>query len=110
MMIADFSRAMENKDYVALSKCFAGNCRMFDYCPNVIGKESHYIHGNLAVEMFYHNRFVLGGFKVLDPQIMDERSVNFYGVYNGSIIHALATIEAYDPKTGLIREMIVRPA
>lgn len=110
MMIADFARAMESRDFVALSNCFATNCRMFDLCPSTVGRENGYIHGKHAIEMFYHNRFVLRGFHIIDPQIMDERSVNFYGVYGGSIIHALATIEAYDPKTGLIKEMIIRPA
>ena len=110
MMIASFSRAMESKDYVALSNCFSENCRLFDYCPSCIGQENFYIHGKKAIDMFYHNRFILRGYKVVDPLISDERTVNFYGFYDGRIIHALATIEAYDPKTGLIREMIIRPA
>ena len=40
MMIWDYINAMENKDYVALSKCFSENCRLFDYCPGNIGQEN----------------------------------------------------------------------
>ena len=109
MMIADFSRAMENKDHKALSDCFAEQCRLFDYCPAGVGKENFYIYGKRAVDMFYHNKFILRGLKIYDPVIVDERTVNFYCNYGG-IIHAVATIEAYDPKTGLIKELVIRPA
>lgn len=110
MMIADFSRAMEEKDYRALAGCFAEQCRLFDYCPAGVGKENFYIYGKKAVDMFYHNKFILGGLHVADPVIVDERTVNFYCNYGGIIIHAQATIEAYDAKTGLIKEMVIRPA
>ena len=110
MVIADFSKAMENKDYVALSKCFSEQCRLFDYCPAGVGKENFYIYGCKAVDMFYHNKFILGGLRVVDPVIVDERTVNFYCSYGGVIIHAVATIETYDPKNGLIKEMVIRPA
>lgn len=110
MMIADFSRAMENKDYKALSECFAEQCRLFDYCPAGTGEENFYIYGKRAVDMFYHNKFVLGGLSVKDPVIVDERTVNYYCIYGGVIIHAVATIESYDPKTGLIKELVIRPA
>ena len=110
MLIADFSKAMENKDYKALSRCFAERCRMYDYCPAGAGEENYYIYGNRAVDMFYHNKFVLGGLTVYDPVIVDERTVNFYCSYGGVIIHAVATIENYDPKSGLIKELVIRPA
>lgn len=110
MMIVDYSRAMVNKDYVALSDCFAEQCRLFDYCPAGVGKENFYIYGSKSVDMFYHNKFVLGGLTIVDPVIVDERTVNFYCNYGGIIIHAVASIEAYDPKSGLIREMVIRPA
>jgi hypothetical protein len=110
MIIADYAHAMENKDYVALSNCFADYCRLFDYCPGGMGRENFYIYGRKAVDMFYHNKFILGGLSVMDPVIVDERTVNFYVNYGGAIVHALASIEAYDPKSGLIKEMVIRPA
>ena len=110
MMIWDYINAMENKDYVALSKCFSENCRLFDYCPGNIGQENFFIYGQRAIDMFYHNKFVLGGLSIVDPFIVDERTVNFYVTYGGVILHAVATIESYDHKTGLIQEMVIRPA
>lgn len=110
MVIADYAKAMENKDYTALSECFADHCRLFDYCPAGIGQDNFYIYGKRAVDMFYHNQFILGGLSVADPVIVDERTVNLYINYGGIIHHAVASIEAYDPKSGLISEMVIRPA
>ncbi|MEF9972165.1 MAG: hypothetical protein RRY47_04380 [Oscillospiraceae bacterium] len=110
MIIADYVNAMLNKDYKALSECFSENCRLFDYCPPESIAENYYIYGKWAVDMFYHNKFVLGGLSVLDPRIMDERTVNLYINYGGSVNHAIANIESYDPQTGLIKEMVIRPA
>lgn len=110
MVIADYTNAMESKNYTALANCFAEQSRLFDYCPAGIGRENFYIYGRNAVDMFYHNQFVLGGLTVVDPVIVDERTVNFYCSYGGVILHAVAMIESYDPKTGLIKEMVIRPA
>ena len=43
--------------------------------------------------MYYHNAFVLGGFSIMDPRVVDDRTVNFYANYRGTVIHALAQIE-----------------
>ena len=110
MIIADFINAMQAKDYKGMSRCFSDGCRLFDYCPLRIKNENYYIYGRWAVEMFYHNKFVLGGLSVLDPRIVDERTVNYYASYGGPIVHVIATIESYDPKSGLIKEMVIRPA
>lgn len=110
MMIADYSRAMVNKDYAALSQCFSEQCRLFDYCPSGAGEENYFIYGKRAVDMFYHNKFVLGGLSIQDPLIVDERTLNFYCNYGGVVIHAVASIESYDPRSGLIKEMVIRPA
>ena len=40
MIIADYVNAMESKDYQALSRCFADNCRLVDYCPAVVGQDN----------------------------------------------------------------------
>ena len=110
MMIADFVNAMQAKDHRALAACFSESCRLFDYCPLRSQNENYYIYGKWAVDMFYHNKFVLGGLSILDPRIVDERTVNLYISDGGSVNHALATIESYDPKSGLIKEMVIRPA
>lgn len=110
MIIADFTKALVNKDYVSMSKCFSDVSRLFDYCLGGMGRENYFVCGDKAVEMFYHNKFILGGLSVQDPVITDERSANFYISYGGPIIHAQATIESYDPNTGLIAEMVIRPA
>ena len=110
MIIADFIKAMTNKDYRALSQCFSDNCRLFDYCPSSIGKDNSFIYGPRAVDMFYHNRFVLHSLTIHDPMIVDERTVNYYANYGGPLVHVVANIESYDPKTGLIKEMVIRPA
>lgn len=110
MIIADYRDALLNKDYKALSECFSSHCRLFDYCPHGAGQNNFYINGREAIDMFYHNKFILGGYSIVDPIIVDERTLNFYGYYGGVIIHAQASIESYDPESGLIKEMVVRPA
>ena len=42
--------------------------------------------------------------------ISDERNASFYATYGGYTLHVTATIESYDPNSGLIREMVIRPA
>lgn len=110
MMIKDFADAMVNKDYVALSECFCDQSRLMDYCPAGKGQSNFFVYGDKAINMFYHNRFVLGGYAVYDPEIVNERTVNFYATYGGIILHAVASIEEYDKKTGLIQELVIRPA
>ena len=110
MMIEAFVTATERKDYRALALCFADKCRLFDYCPATVGKDNSYLYGRRAVDMFYHNKFILGGHTIHDPVIVDERTVNFYTNYGGAIVHVLATVESYDPETNLISEMVIRPA
>ena len=110
MMIHDFVTALTSKDFVRLSKCFSEDCRLVDYGPACVGKENSFIYGQNAVNMFYHNKFVLGSHAVQSPLINSERSVNFYTDYgNNSIAHVVATIETYDASSGLIKEMVIRP-
>jgi hypothetical protein len=110
MLIHDFAKAMVAKDYVGVSKCFAEQSRCFDYCPAYAGLDNFYVFGRPAIEMFYHNKFVLGGLSAMDPVIQDERNVNLYISYGGTIVHAAVTILNYDPQNGLIQELVIRPA
>ena len=48
-------------------------------------------------------------------RVVNERTVNFYADYNGTIIHALAQIEnctdgSCSLDDSLIRELVIRPA
>ena len=100
MVINDFVSAMQSKDHEALAACFAEECRLFDYCPSVVKRQ---------------NSFLFGGFGMLDPRVVNERTVNFYADYNGTIIHALAQIEnctdgSCSLDDSLIRELVIRPA
>ena len=110
MLIADVVNALVKKDHVALSECLTDKCRMFDYCPMYIEKENFHIYGSCAVEMFYHNQFVLRGLEAYDPVIDDERTANLYISYGGTIIHAKVMIEKYSPVDGKIMELMIRPA
>ncbi len=109
-MIDSYIKALQAKDYQALSACFSEFCRTFDYCPQSVGRENAYVFGRRGVEMFYHNQFILGGYSIIDPRVLDDGSVDFYANYRGVIIHAIATVESANEETGLIEELVIRPA
>ena len=115
MVINDFVSAMQSKDHEALAACFAEECRLFDYCPSVVKRQNSFLFGRNAIEMYYHNKFMFGGFGMLDPRVVNERTVNFYADYNGTIIHALAQIEnctdgSCSLDDSLIRELVIANA
>ena len=110
MLINDFVDAMQKKDYVALSRCFADHCQVYDYCPSCVGKANSYVYGASAVEMFYHNKFVLDGLSLTHPDVETPESANFYISYGGFYMHATACIEKFDRKSRLISVMVIRPA
>lgn len=115
MIIEDFVGALAAKDHQALAACFTEQCRLFDYCPSLVKRENAFIYGRCAVDMYYHNAFVLGGYSISDPRVIDERTANFYANYQGTLIHAIAQIEncsdgACSLDNSLIREIVIRPA
>lgn len=115
MVINDFVSAMQNKDYKALAACFADDCRLFDYCPSMVKRQNSFLFGRNSIEMYYHNKFMFGGFTMRDPQVTNERTVNFYVDYNGTLIHAIAQIENCNDGVcslddSLIKELVIRPA
>lgn len=115
MIIDTFIEAMKNKNFEALAECFTEECRLFDYCPQEAGREGFFVYGKRAIDMFYHNQFVLSGFSISDPRVVDDRTVNFYANYGGVIVHALATIETCNGEScslqnSLISDMVIRPA
>ena len=78
-------------------------------------RENSFLFGRNAIEMFFHNKFTFGGYAMRDPRVTNERTVNFYADYNGTIIHALAQIEncndgACSLDDSLIQELVIRPA
>ena len=50
MIVNEFVAALQNKDHVALSQCFTEECRLFDYCPSLVGRESAFIYGKRAID------------------------------------------------------------
>ena len=78
MVINDFVAAMQAKDHRALAACFAEECRLVDYCPSQVKRPNAFLYGRNAIEMFYHNKFMFGGFTMHDPRVVNERTVNFY--------------------------------
>lgn len=110
MIIKDFLDAMSEKDYKKLAACFGARCRLVDYCPAGVGLENFHIYGAHSIEMFYHNQFVLKGYAIFSPAILDERNATFYANYGDYILHVIATIESYDPASGLVQELVLRPA
>ncbi|OUO87550.1 hypothetical protein B5F40_13510 [Gordonibacter sp. An230] len=115
MVINDFVAAMQNKDHKALAACFTEDCRLVDYCPSMVKRQNTFLYGRNAIEMSFHNKFMFGGFAMRDPRIANERTVNFYADYNGTVIHALAQIENCNDGVcslddSLIKELVIRPA
>ncbi len=115
MVINDFVDAMVNKDHKALAACFTQESRLIDYCPSMVKGQNSFLYGKNAIEMFFHNKFMFGGFAMSDPRIVNEHTVNFYANYNGTIIHALAQIENCNDGSctlddSLIHELVIRPA
>ena len=115
MVINDFVTAMQGKDHKGLEACFTEACRLVDYCPSMVKRQNTFLYGRNAIEMSFHNKFMFGGFTMRDPRIVNERTVNFYADYNGTIIHALAQIENCNDGVcslddSLIKELVIRPA
>ncbi len=115
-MIQKFIDAMQAGDYMALSACFTENGRLFDYCP--VGKGNHsgsqhvcnfFVHGQKAIEMFFHNKFFFRAISIADPVINDDRSADYFVSYNGEYVYARAQIESFGPD-GLIQDLVVRLA
>ena len=110
MILNDLAQALEHKDYVALSKCFAFNSQLFDYCPALLGKKSFHVCGRPAIEMFYRNRFILGGLSIRNIQIHGDDSLNLFISYGRDTICADVRVEDYEPESGLIKKLVIRPA
>ena len=114
-MIEKFIDAMQAGDYVDLSQCFAPNGRLFDYCPVSKGSGSHnhvcnfFVHGQQAIEMFFHNKFFFHAISISDPVINDEFSADYFVSYGGEYVYARAQIESLSPD-GLIQDLVVRLA
>ena len=114
MVINDFISAMMNKDHEALAACFVENCRFIDYCPSLAHKQDTFLYGPNAINMYFHNRFMFNGFTMQDPRITSDRTANFFVNYSGTLVHAVAAIEAYSDSSSLedtlIKELVIRPA
>ena len=114
MVINDFVSAMQSKDHEALAACFAEECRLFDYCPSVVKRQNSFLFGRNAIEMYYHNKFMFGGFTMRDPRIVNERTVTSTRLQRHHHPR-LAQIENCNDGVcslddSLIKELVIRPA
>ena len=84
--------------------------------PSVVKRQNSFLFGRNAIEMYLPQQVHVRGFGMLDPRVVvNERTVNFYADYNGTIIHALARSRtaptgSCSPDDSLIRELVIRPA
>ena len=112
MVINDFVSAMQSKDHEALAACFAEECRLFDYCPSVVKRQNSFSVRPQRHRDVLPQQVHVRSFGMLDPRVVNERTVNFYADYNGTIIHALAQIEnctdgSCSLDDSLIRELVI---
>ncbi len=107
-MIERVIKALTEKDYDTLAKCFSENCTYVDYCPSLTDMPNSFIHGNACMEMYFKMKFLSGDFEVAEPVIESENRATFFVAYNGPYIYAGLNIEEYDG-SGLIKKAVVHP-
>ena len=108
-MIVKLLEALCRGDYLGVAALMSRDCRYFDYCPLLNGKQGYFLYGREAVEMFFRNRFVHGHFEAASPQVEDDRTGSYFGAYDGPFVFARLRIEETDGD-GLIRRVSVCPA
>ena len=108
-MVGKLLDALCRGDWLGMAALFSRDCRYFDYCPLLNGKQGYFVYGREAVEMFFRNRFVHGHFEAASPLTEDERTGSFFGSYDGPFVFARLRIEELDGD-GLIRRVTVCPA
>ena len=108
-MIEKLLTALCQGDYLGMAALFSRDCRYFDYCPLLNGKQGYFVYGREAVEMFFRNRFVQDHFEAASPKAEDSRTGSFFGSYDGPFVFARLRIEELDGD-GLIRRVTVCPA
>ena len=108
-MINKVMTALTNKDFKGLAECFSKDCRYFDYCPSLGGKENYFVYGKEAVEMFFRNKFVHRHFEASSAVVENESCASFFGSYDAPFVYAGVRIEAFDDD-GLIEKLVVSPA
>jgi hypothetical protein len=108
-MIQKALDALAAMDSVALAACFSEDCKYFDYCPSVNGKENYFIYGSDCIEMFFRNRFAHEHLVVSEPRAEDANTGSYFGAYSGPYVFARIQIEEFD-ENGLIKKAVVHPA
>ena len=106
-MIEKLLETMKAKDYKAMAELFDINGSYTDYCPMHLGLTNFDIKGKGGIEMLMRNRFGLGGYEIFDPIVLDEKTGNFFGCYEGMYISCVLTIESV--RDGRINRAVVRP-
>lgn len=107
-MIERYMKAMETKDYEALSQLFEEDGIIVDHCASGPAQSEYRVYGREAISMFYRNRFTFGRHSVREMTVIDDRRAAFVADYDGYLVMAIATIR-YTSDSGLIGRLSVRP-
>ena len=114
MVVNEFIDAMMNKDHNALENCFSEHCTFVDYCPSLADRQDTFLYGPHSINMYFHNRFMFNGFTMLDPRVVNERTVDCFVNYGGRLVHAIAEIVNFDgaepDSSRRIKDLVIRPA
>ncbi len=108
-LIERYIKAMEDRDCVSLSECFAVKSRLFDFCPIGYKMANYHVYGRESIEMFFNNKFFFKKIQISDPVFEDDMTANYLVSYEGQYLHVEATVESVS-EDGLIQELTIRPA
>ena len=108
-MIYKLIKAIDEKDSISLAQCFDRNCTYHDFCPSIKGHKNYMLLGQIAVEMFFRNKFMQEEFVMVSAVIKNENEAQLFGIYNGDYIRGDLSITC-ESKTGLITYLTVFPA
>ena len=108
MVIEKVVESLIAKDFKGFSNCFTADAQIDDICLEYVGKPNWCTCGKCAIEMFYHNKFVLGGFSAREGAVVNESKATIITNYRGKDVVAKIRISLND--NGLIDKMIIKPA
>ena len=108
-MIGKILEALCAADETALSRCFAEDGKLYDYCPCVNGGEAHIVYGREGIELLYRSLFAVRRLTAAEPAADGADTGTFFGSYDGPFVFARLRIEELDGD-GLIRRVTVCPA
>ena len=108
-MIGKILEALCAADETALSRCFAEDGKLYDYCPCVNGGEAHIVYGREGIELLYRSLFAVRRLTAAEPAADGADTGTFFGSYDGPWVYARVTVTERD-ETGLVRRAVIAPA